>query len=149
MWADWRRWKEFLPTIYFMVVSNLFYQYIAHNIYHLWENKRNWPNEYITDSLYSFIVFPCTVMLFLSNYPDPPKKQWLHYIKWIGIYSSLEWIGQFFGYISYYHGWSWTLSLIFNCVMFPMLRLHHKRPLWAIGISPFIVFLLLKIFYLD
>lgn len=148
-WADWKRWREFLPTIYYMVFSNFFYQYIAHTLYHLWKNESNFLNELVIDSLYSFIVFPCTVMLFLSNHPNPSQKRWLHYVKWIAIYSALEWIGQLFGFISYHHGWSWYWSLLFNCVMFPMLRLHHQRPLWALGMTPFIIWILLEIFYLN
>lgn len=149
LWADWKRWKEFLPTIYYMASMSLLYQYIAHNTYHLWSNERNIPNYLITDNLYSFIVFPCTVMLFLSNYPSRPKAVFLHYLKWVAIYSVMEWIGNKAGFMDYHHGWTWMWSLLFLCVMFPMLRLHHLRPLWAIALSAIIITVLLVIFYLK
>uniref|UniRef100_UPI003D2C639E CBO0543 family protein n=1 Tax=Paenibacillus oryzisoli TaxID=1850517 RepID=UPI003D2C639E len=146
-WANWGRWREFLPTIYFMVSMSLLYQYIAHSTYHLWHHERNIPTELVTDNLYSFIVFPCTVMLFLSNYPNKKAAQFAHLLKWLIIYSALEWVGKKNGFITYHHGWSWAWSLLFNCMMFPMLRLHHLRPLNAIAISPIIIFVLLMIFY--
>ncbi|WP_028608800.1 CBO0543 family protein [Paenibacillus harenae] len=146
-WADWKRWNEFLPTIYFMVSMNLLYQYIAHSRYHLWTFEQNLPNELVTDTLYGFLVFPCTVMLFLSNYPNEKGSIIFHYLKWILIYCTLEWIGKEYGFMSYSHGWSLKWSVFFNCIMFPMLRLHHVKPLWALGISPLIIFILLTLFY--
>ncbi|WP_425466203.1 CBO0543 family protein [Paenibacillus methanolicus] len=147
-WADWQRWREFLPTIYYMVSMSILYQYISHSSYHLWHFEQHIPNEFITDNLYSFIIFPCTVMLFLSNFPNKKVLILWHFVKWILIYSFLEWIGKENGFISYHHGWSLMLSFLFNCMMFPVLRLHHVRPLYAIGISPVIILVMLMGFYL-
>lgn len=146
-WADWSKWKEFLPSMYFMATANLFYQYLGHQLHHLWQYQKCFINEIVTDNLYTFIVFPCTVMLYLSNYPKTLSSQVYRNVKWICIYLFLELIGYYFGFITYQGGWSFYWSCLLVCTIFPMLRLHHVKPLWALGVAPFIIAVLLIIHY--
>ncbi|WP_420810413.1 CBO0543 family protein [Halobacillus ihumii] len=145
-WADWNLFRNFHATILYMSSMNLLYLLLTSD-YRLWIEQSNLglPHTLIA-LLYTFIVFPCTVMLFLSNYPDKLGSQILHIGKWIIIYIGTEWVGHLYGFVYYTHGWSLVWSLLFLIVMFPMLRLHHKRPILAYLISLIIIAFLLDWF---
>jgi hypothetical protein len=146
-WADWSRFHSFLATILYMTAMDLLYFFLATD-YPLWIVKSDigMMTKSEVALLYAFIVFPCTAMLFLSNYPDTIRKQFLHIGKWIIIYISVEWLGFKLGVIYYEHGWTIGWSLLFLIVMFPMLRLHFKRPVLAYIASIFVIIFLLNWF---
>lgn len=145
-WGDWKHLYEYHTTMLYMSTMNLLYFFLTFQ-YPLWEVQAHLiPSYTIVSLLYTFIVFPCTVILFLSNYPTTSIKKWIHIGKWIAIYIGIEWIGGLFGLIIYHHGWNLSWSLIFLCIMFPMLRLHHRRPYTAYLVSIFIIISLMLIF---
>jgi len=54
------------------------------------------------------------------------------------------------GYFTHHNGWNIWFSLIFNYILFSVLYLHYKKPLYAWGIaliSPHILFFIMKIPY--
>jgi len=128
-----------------MSLLNLLYIFLTSG-YILWKIQPDLGLPFpIVSMLYTFIIFPCTVILYLSRYPKSVKGQILHNIKWIMIYIVIECLGSLFGRIIYDHSWHLGWSLLFVLTMFPMLRLHYKKPLLAYFLSIlFIAFILYK-----
>ncbi|MFC5653707.1 CBO0543 family protein [Paenibacillus solisilvae] len=134
-YADWKNWQQYHSTMMYFALGNLLYNFLTANHF-LWKLKPDFlPNHSLTEMVYTFIIFPATVLLFLSTYPKRDKKLIGHYLKWIGIYVGVEWFFMMTGRIIYQYGWSLYWSIIFDILMFPMLRLFYKRTLLAYAIS--------------
>jgi hypothetical protein len=145
-WGDRKNWRKYHSTMLYMPLMNFLYYYFCSD-HLLWEMIPDLGlSAIILRLLYTFIVFPCTVLVFLSNYPHTFKQQCIHYLKWIVIYVGVELIGGIFGRITYHNGWNLGWSALFISVMFPMLRLHYKKPVIAYFISIIIIILLLSFF---
>jgi hypothetical protein len=134
-WGDWRNWEKYHPTLMYFAMGNLLYNFLTANHF-LWKLEPDFlPNHSMTEMVYTFITFPATAFLFLSNYPKETHKIFLHYLKWIFIFVAVEWVFSRTGRILYQYGWSLGWSAIFDCTMFPMLWLFYRKPLIAYGIS--------------
>ena len=128
--GDWRNWKKYHTTIIFIAFGNLLYNFLTAN-YFLWRFNADFiSNHTLTEILYSIIVFPATVILFLGKFPEVNfKAKVIHILTWVTIYTGWEAFFTFTDRIHYQFGWSLGWSAAFNCVMFPLLRLHQSRPL--------------------
>ncbi|SET70536.1 hypothetical protein SAMN05660297_03218 [Natronincola peptidivorans] len=127
--GDWRNWKKYHATILFIALGNLLYNFLTSN-YFLWRLHADFiSNHTLTEMLYTFIVFPCTILMFLHNYPTDAFGKTIRTLKWIMIYGIWEWFFVLTGRIQYQYGWSLWWSIAFLFVMFPLLRLHQKHPL--------------------
>ncbi|KUP07050.1 hypothetical protein Q75_05840 [Bacillus coahuilensis p1.1.43] len=133
--GNWRNWREYLPTMYYFSFFNLFYQYITFTIDRVWELKKLFVSMFVTDVLYTFLVYPAVVVMFLGNYSDNRRVQFYHYAKYITVSMSIETLAAKLHYIEYFNGWTIWWTLFFYCTMFPLLRLHHVYPLRALVIS--------------
>jgi hypothetical protein len=141
-WGNWKNIGKYYPTQLYMIMGALLYLFI-YGPDTLWDEiPDSGINNKLTILLYVFIVFPCTVLLYLSKYPSTTLKQFFYIAVWIIFYSGTELILFFFGKMLYNSGWNICWSVAFNCMMFPMLRLHFVRPFWAIGLSLPIIILL-------
>ncbi len=147
-WGDWRNWKNYHSTMLFMPFSNLIYSLLVNDRnFYLWRYQTEFLLSVETaDLFHCLITFPATVLLFLSNYPEQRGKQILHILKYVSIYIAVEIIALQIGAISHTKGWSIWWSLWFNCVTFPVLRLHHTHPLRAYAVSMLITAYLLWYF---
>ncbi|WP_246079503.1 CBO0543 family protein [Paenibacillus piri] len=144
--GDWRHWKLYHPAMLFMAVGNLLYQFFTTN-YFLWRFKPDfYLNHTTTELIYTFITFPATALLFISRFPGKRRRQYIHITVWIAIYAIMEYVYMLADRIEYRHGWSLGWSVMFDCVMFPMLIFHHKHPLAAYGTSVIICVTLLWLF---
>jgi hypothetical protein len=144
---DYRNWKEYHTTMLYIAVGNLMYNFLAAN-HLLWKfNPDILSNHTLSEVFYTCIVFPGTALMFLSKYPNTTKRIILHYITWIGVYVGFEIVFLYFNKIYYQFGWHLGWSALFDCIMFPMLRLFYKKPLLAYVLSvPIAVFF---IWYFD
>lgn len=146
MKGDWKRWQKYHTTILFIAFGNLVYNFLTAN-YFLWRLDADFlSNHTLTEMLYTIIVFPGTVLMFLGSYPSEMKKQVFYTCKWIFIYIVWEAIFILTGSIDYQYGWSLWWSLVFLCVMFPILRLHHTRPSLAYFLSAIVAVTVLWLF---
>jgi hypothetical protein len=146
-WGDWKNFKKYYPTMLFVIAADLLYKIFALNNYHLWRIQKDYIINHITTYLlYVLITFSLSTFVFLSTYPTTLKKQMVHILKWVFIYSVVEWIGWKFGRITYYHGWSIWWSIFFNVNMFIMMRIHYVNYLWAIPLSIICTFFYLLVF---
>lgn len=143
---SWERFHTFHATLLYIAAMNVLYLFFTAG-YPLWKMQPDLglPSS-IVDMLYTFIIFPCTAILFLAHYPESLKAQTYHILKWTIIYISVEWVGDLFGRITYHHGWNLGWSLLFVIMMFLMFRLHYKRPLLAYLLTFILIVLILCYF---
>ncbi|MEK8128219.1 CBO0543 family protein [Paenibacillus filicis] len=138
-WGDWKHWKQYQPTMLYITAGGMLYEFITHDR-NLWLFHPDLVcNQKMTVILYAVLTMPLNVLIFLSTLPR--RGRWrtvLHVLYWVAIYSCSEWLLQYLGKIEYSHGWSFWHSVLFDLMMFPMLILHHKKPLAAYLLSVFI-----------
>jgi hypothetical protein len=89
------------------------------------------------------LIYPSTVILYLTWFPTKIGKQLLYILLWVGIYTMMELISFITGSFTYYHGWNIFHSILFNACMFPLLALHYRKPLAVWPISFALCFLIL------
>jgi hypothetical protein len=152
IWGDWRNWRVYYPTILFLMVGDLLKNFLFYN-YWMWTYKETMflesilRNHTIINLIVIFIGYPSTILLFLGRFPTSRWKQGLWVSFWVFLYSILEYINLHYLYLIRHHnGWNMTWSVIFNIVMFPMLILHHKKPILAWGLSVIWILFLLMMF---
>lgn len=143
---DYFHWKEFYPTMQYIALGNLTYNFLCASHW-LWRLSPDikWFNHSLLELGYTFIVFPFTALMFLARYPKNMGKVrvLLHYLFWIGLYVVVEYVLLLRENIIYKYGWSLLWSASFDCLMFPFLLLHYKKPLIAIILGvPIAIFLL-------
>jgi len=127
-WADWRNWKKYYPTILFMSFSNLTYIFLTYN-HPLWELIDPILKLTFTTLLMNVVIFPASILLYLSLFPkNDGFKKVIYVLKWIALYTSLEWIALQFDLYRYSNGWNIWWSLAFNTIMFPLLKIHYEKP---------------------
>ena len=147
--GDWRNWRRYYPTILFFILSSIACAFLTYN-HPLWLYHSTVINHTFTDLFITITVYPCTVMMFISHLPNKITKIILHISIYVAAYTIGEFIAVKLGYFTYQNGWNIWYTLIFNYLMFPMLILHYKKPIyaWIIAIvSPHILFFILKIPY--
>lgn len=143
-YGDWENWHKYHTTMIYIATGGLLYEFLAHDN-KLWTFHPDFlMNEQLTVLVYALVTMPLSVLIFLSRYPRTFRKQLLYLMKWVLIYASVELLLQSCGRISYNHGWSFYYSLLFDMMMFPMLILHHWKPLRAYLLSVVIIFLLMQ-----
>jgi hypothetical protein len=138
-WGDWRHWSLYYPTILYLLIGDLVSDYLlcSHPLFGFGEFIEQYA---VLDVCVMLLLYPATVILFLSFYPEPQGKQALYILMWVAIYTAAEWIASKTGGFCYHDGWTIWYSLVFNMVMFPLLRLHYKKPLWVWPISAALCF---------
>ncbi|OLO37956.1 hypothetical protein BTR23_12400 [Alkalihalophilus pseudofirmus] len=144
--GDYKGWQKYHATMLYYAIGNLTYNFLCAN-YLLWKLDPDiMPNHSMTEMLYTFIVFPATILMFLRHYPNTFKKQVIHNLIWIGLYVGIEYIFLLTDRIYYQFGWTLWWSALLVAVMFPMFRLHYKRPLLTYILSLIITIILIFIF---
>ena len=146
--VDWKQWMDYYPTIQYFIVFNLLYNFLYYN-HTLWAYKAvsvNWLNHTIIEVTFTFFILPVIIMVYLKYFPTG-KKKFLYVGVWISFFSFLEYIFFKKGLFIYDNGWGLGWSIVFNAIIFTLLRLHYKRPLLALGLSIPIISLLMIIFH--
>ncbi|HZG57490.1 CBO0543 family protein [Paenibacillus sp.] len=136
-WADLSRWRRYHASMLYFSVCNLLYLYLCQD-YPLWSliEDGSVPHHAWTAALYNFFIYPSCVLLFLSRAPRRRTAAlWLHVGKWVALFALIEALYLELGLMIHDHGWSLGWSVLFDCIMFPMLLLHQRRPLLAYPLS--------------
>lgn len=146
IWADWRNWKDYYPTVLFFIIGDFLYNFLLYN-------KSMWlfhdlilPNHTLITILAMTISYSVTVLIYLGRFPQGWKKRSLWLLLWFGLYMTIEYINNKLGFITYHNGWNIWWSAIITGIIFLILPIHYKRPLLAWGISIVIILFLLSIF---
>ena len=66
-WGAWRRWRKFYPTILYVIIGDLSYNFVFHD-HTLWLYDSLF-NHTTLDILAAFLMFPSIVILFLTHWP--------------------------------------------------------------------------------
>jgi hypothetical protein len=145
-WGNWRNWKEYYPTILFMILGNVTYMVLCQNK-SLWQSAFLLADYPILDISQTVVLYTSTVILFLTFYARMATRlrRIAYTAMWAGIFSAMELLSLVTGHYNYYNGWNFLYSIGFNAVMFPILLLHFKRPLaaWAVVVPMVYIFLFL------
>ncbi len=144
--GDWKNWKKYYPTILFPILLDFFCSILTyeHGLW-LFEKSLFIPNHTITDFYITFLHFPPKVLIYLSLYPykSPLFKQLAYITIWVVGNSLIEYFFVLTNITTYHNGWNFWWSVLVWSMMFPLLRLHHTKPLWAwlvsLGFTIFII----------
>lgn len=128
-WGDWRNWKLYYSTMLFYFIGVLT-SHILKDVKPLWL-IHGFLNDTSADYFMCFTIFPSIIILFLSNYPKRVAMQILYIFSFTSVLSIIEYIGFINSIIVFYNGWNMVWSFLVYIGMFPLLRLHYKKPLWA------------------
>ncbi|MDT8902411.1 CBO0543 family protein [Anaeroselena agilis] len=129
-WGDWRRWQRYYPTMLFVMAVNLAAAFITYH-HPLWDFNPDTLalSETTVELLNTFVSLPANTLIYLSNYPAAgPVRQIRYILAWVLLFGALEAADTLIGGITYFNGWSLGHSILFDCAMFPIIRLHHLRP---------------------
>ena len=150
--GDWKHWELYYPTLLFTVLVNFVYNLISYN-FPLWEYESPLLKTTGSDLLLNLTAFPALILLYLTHLVRLLQSQKryvpLYLLGWIVFLASLEWTSYNLGFFSYHNGWSIWWSLLFDCIMFPVIWLHFKKPLWAVALAVFFTFLFMGHFGLP
>lgn len=147
--GDWKNREKYYPTVLFVIVADLFASFLTyHHI--LWNYNPDIlvKTRTTVELCNSFFMLPITAFIFLSRYPKDTKLyQYGYIVFWVFIYAGLEFIDHYIvGGLSYKNGWSWLSSVVFDCCLFPIVRLHHLNPGWAWVVSLVMTIVILIMF---
>jgi hypothetical protein len=135
-WGDWRNWMTYHSTMLYVVACDLLYLFLTANHY-LWRYIPDGflPSYSVTEMLHAFITLPATTLIFLSKFPAKTFRIIMHFLLWMAIFVVFEIVLFWANRFEYQFGWGIIWSIAFDLVMFPMILLHHKKPLLAYGLS--------------
>lgn len=146
IWGDWRNWRNYYPTILFFIIGDFLYNFLLYN-------KPMWifhdfvlPNHTSITLLSMIVSYSSTVMIYLGKFPKSWINRFLWFLLWTAIYSIIEYLNSIFGFITYHNGWNFWWSVLFTAIIFFILPIHHKNPLYAWLVSLFIIIILLSTF---
>lgn len=146
-WGDWKNWRSYYPTAVFVLLADITYKYLT-QFHPLW-NTGSFLYDYPFLNLsVQVILYSCTVILFLTFYDriKTKSRRILYIAGWVAIYSVMEYISLITGHFYYYNGWTFLYSVIFDIVMFLIILLHYKKPLWACVCSIPLAYLFIFLF---
>lgn len=152
-WGDWRNWEKYYPTILYFFLGDLLYQYFLADLHPMWRYNPQGIDENIglthTHVFLSVMVikYPATILIYLSKFPEGNRlKQIGWFMLWMIIYTLNELGDRSLHLLTYHNGWAFYWSVLFNIVMFSLLKLHFHRPILTWFVSIFIIVLLWIIF---
>ncbi|WP_284645779.1 CBO0543 family protein [Paenibacillus silviterrae] len=148
MFIDWKRWREFYPTIQFYIICNLLYNLIFYQ-HTLWAYKAvtvRWLNHTLIDIAFSFFIVPVVLMIYLQYYPKG-SKQFFYVSMWVAYFTFIEYLFYLKGLFIFANGWNIGWSTVFNIITFSIIRIHHRNTLRGLIISVPIVVILLFLFH--
>jgi len=146
--GDWQNWRHYYPTILFFWCGDLIYNVLFCEK-PLWQFKNAVFSHELTDIICMFIVFTCTVLMYIPWFPKTFKKQVLYIGYWVLLYTGIEWLFHTLGGITYHNGWSVKLSLVHNIYQFLLLKLHHHKPILAWVLALIILVLVASSYKID
>ncbi|MDR3600528.1 MAG: hypothetical protein P4L49_08630 [Desulfosporosinus sp.] len=130
-WSDWRDWKSYYPTILYFIVGDLTYNFAAYN-HPLWVLTSPKLGVTLSTLLVCVASWPSSTLLYLTHFPPDDKlRKSIYILKWVVLFTLIELVFSWFGYVKYSNGWNIGWSILFNIILFPLLKIHHEKPLLA------------------
>lgn len=154
-WGDWRNWKLYYPTYLFFIGGDLFKNALLDD-YRLWSYQETifatniLFGHYVINFLIMLVAYSSTILIYLGNFPKQRYKQILWLLFWVALYSLIEFINlKYLHLFEHHYGWSMHWSILFNLVMFTVLKIHVKKPLLAWGISIVFFIIIFQAFHIP
>lgn len=144
-WGDWRNWRRYYPTMLFMGMGDLI-SCLVFAEKPLWKFQTDFLVPSLTELFVIFTIFFSTILIFLSKFPKKLSNQILWTILWILIYTVKEFLTSLINMFTYHNGWTIWWSALFNIIVFPLLILHQKNPIFAWLIALAFLFITMHIF---
>lgn len=145
-WGNWKNWREYHASMFFICVGGLLYEYIVKENT-LWKFHPDFLyGQEMVVIVYALITMPISILIFLSHFPKKWFQRLMFIMLWSGIYILVEWILNVFKRISYQNGWKFWYSFLFDIVMFSVIALHQYKPFLAYIFSLFIIIFLITYF---
>lgn len=147
-WGDWKNWKKYYPTYLFWIGGDFFYNALLHNHRPWYFTKgiigENFLHGHLIICIFIMLFsYTSTLLIYLGRFPEQRMKQCFWILLWVFIFSSIEFVSHtYFHLIVYQYGWNIYWSMLFNLVMFTVLKIHFNKPwlAWIISIL-FLIFL--------
>ncbi|MFD0828824.1 CBO0543 family protein [Neobacillus sp. M.A.Huq-85] len=137
IFADWKNWRGYYPTILFAISVDFFIAIIT-NKHSLWLFHKSFlvPNHTIADFFIAYTNIPLIILIFLSHYPNNTQlfKQFSYIFVWSISFTVIETIFLLMKLMSYHNGWNFWWSFIVWFFIFISLKIHQRNPLFAWGI---------------
>ncbi|MDO0825115.1 CBO0543 family protein [Desulfosporosinus nitroreducens] len=148
-WGNFKNWQAYYPTFLFWALGNFLYLHLT-LAKPLWLFTTPMLPRQLAEIMMSLLMFPCFLLLFLPYFPQKGTLKKTGYILiWVFIFSGIEYWALKINHFSYFNGWRFTYSVIFNAFMFILLVIHYKSPLWAWLISIAATFVLMTLFQIP
>lgn len=147
--VDWKRWKEYYPTIQFYIICNLLYNFVFYQ-HTLWKYKAvtvPWLNHTLIEIAFTFFIVPVVMMIYLQYFPKRNGKKFLYLSIWVAYFSALEFLFVRKGLFLYENDWNTWWTILFNFITFIVIRIHYKNSLAGLLVSAPIIVVLLLIFH--
>lgn len=146
-WGDWRNWRNYHSTILYFISCDLLYNVLTVQ-YPLWKYTPTaiLPNHTLVNLFVMFIAYPSMLLVYLGRFPSSRYKQIGWICLWTALWSLGEWYSTLLGQFSYYNGWNYGWSIVFNITLFVFSRLHYLKPLLCYILSVIVVVLLVLYF---
>lgn len=144
-WGDWKNFKKYYPTMLFFGMGDLIYNVVFFEK-PLWRFETNLITHPLNELFVIFTIFFPGVLLFLSKYPKKVLHQILYLAFWVMLYTGIEVATGMIGMIKNYNGWNIWWSVFHNSIQFPLVILHHRKPLFAWVIALAFLVLIMNVF---
>ncbi|WP_456271331.1 CBO0543 family protein [Bacillus sp. AK031] len=136
-YGEWKNFKEYYPTLLYFIIGDLLSQFLLFD-YSLWEFHPMDDADRLAGLNHTFIAlakmgiqYTATVAIFIGRLPESIGKQFLAVLLWTTIYGLNEYVAHSLGGLSYHRGWGFGWDILFNLMMFTMLIIHYRKPLFA------------------
>lgn len=146
LWGDWRNWQKYYPTILFLILGDLLYNFLLYRKTMWFFHDLILPNHTMITLLAMTVTYAATVLIYLGRFPTSWRNRFLWFFLWSGLYMVGEFVNHKLGFITYHNGWNIWWSVMFTGIIFAILPVHHKRPFLALLLSLVIIITLLLMF---
>ncbi|WP_420490182.1 CBO0543 family protein [Neobacillus drentensis] len=134
IYADWKNWRIYYPTIVFTVCIDFFITILTYE-HSLWYFHKAFlaPNHTVADFFIAFTNYPLIVLVFLSLYPYKAQiwRKLAYIFIWSSLFTVIETIFLFLKLLSYHHVWTFWWSYVVWIFIFMAIIIHQKTPLFA------------------
>ncbi|AET65784.1 hypothetical protein Desor_0026 [Desulfosporosinus orientis DSM 765] len=128
-WGEWRNWRLYYPTILFLIAGDFIAGFVASSK-PLWKYEATIFSGNVTQLLVALIIYPCTILIFF-HFIKKLKSVSLYILIWVSIYAFLEYFGVKYQYFSHSNGWNFGCSVMLDFILFSLLVIHQKNPVYA------------------
>ena len=132
--GDWRGWRKFYSTILFVNIVSLF-AYVLTYEYPLWFYHESFmlSNRMMHEFRLIFFLFPAIIILFFTFYPHTSRRplQLAYILLWGILWSILEILYMTSEILTYHNGWKFWWSVVVWIIMFSVITIHQRKPMWA------------------